>query len=379
MDIKDIRTKIDKVDSDILELFLERMALSEKVAAYKAENNIPITDAARERQLLADIKEKAGNMSEYAYYLFSKLIDVSKAHQRELIGGSTKVRRLIENALMSADTPFPKDGTVACQGTEGANSQQACDKLLPRGDIIYVKTFEAVFDALKAGICDYGVLPIENNLNGSVRAVYDLILQRGYTVVRSYTMQIRHELLAPASAELGSIKKILSHPQAIGQCSNFLAALPREVQIVPCTNTAVAAQMAAEDKTGATASISSPECTALYGLKSLSSNIQDKDSNFTKFILISSKPAIYPGSDRISLGFTCPNKAGALSHVLNILASRGVNIIKLESCPIPGRDFEFMFYAELDCGICDPGVISALEELERYCDRFEFIGSYIEI
>ncbi|MBR6812335.1 MAG: ACT domain-containing protein, partial [Oscillospiraceae bacterium] len=129
----------------------------------------------------------------------------------------------------------------------------------------------------------------------------------------------------------------------------------------------------------ATASISSPECAALYGLKSLSSNIQDKDSNFTKFILIASKPAIYPGSDRISLSFTCPNKAGALSHILNVLASRGINVIKLESCPIPGRDFEFMFYVELDCGVCDPGVISALEELERYCEKFEFIGSYIEI
>ncbi len=376
MKIDEIRAKIDSTDDQLLKLFNERMKLAEDVVNYKKENGLPITDRARERQLLANIKEKAGENEEYAYQLFSKIIDLSKARQRELVSGGTKIKEQIECSLLPAEIVFPKSGSVACQGTEGANSQAACDKLLPKGDIMYVKTFEAVFDAVESGFCKYGVVPIENNTYGSVRSVYELLQKKNFSIVRSVSLNIRHELLAKKDAEMSDITEVYSHEQAIGQCSKFLSKLSSKVKIVPCTNTALAAKAVAECEDNHMAAIASHDCIELYGLHSLQDNIQDNDNNYTKFILITKKPVIYAGSNRISLVLACPNRPGALADILNMFSSHGVNMIKLESCPVSGRNFEFVFYIELDASVRDEGVIPMLEELERTCENFSFLGNY---
>ncbi|MBR4953046.1 MAG: chorismate mutase, partial [Oscillospiraceae bacterium] len=192
MAIENIRQKINEVDDKLLSLFLERMTLSEDVARSKKELGLPIVNREREREVLARIMEKAGDKDEYAYQLFSKLMDLSKARQRELFAGDTKVRVMVEKALRPIDELLPKKGSVAVQGIEGANAQVACDKMLPMGNILYVKTFEAVFNAVESGFCEYGVLPIENNTNGSVRAVYELLLRKNFSIVRATSLHIRH-------------------------------------------------------------------------------------------------------------------------------------------------------------------------------------------
>lgn len=172
MELSEIRRSIDAVDDQLLNLFLERMRLSEAVGAYKNENHLPILNKQREREILTKVSEKAGSQERYAYHLFSTLFELSRSRQAELVNTPTRVGAQIESSLAAAGAAlFPQTGLVACQGVEGANSQVACDRLLPRGSIVYVKTFQAVVSAVESGLCKFGVLPIENSSNGSVRAV----------------------------------------------------------------------------------------------------------------------------------------------------------------------------------------------------------------
>ena len=376
MDLNEIRTQIDRVDSEILKLFLERMHLGEEVAAYKKDNALPVLNKAREREILARVQAEAGDMEPYAYQLFTTLMELSKVRQTLLTAAPSRIRPAIEQALAAPEDVFPKTGTVACQGVEGANSQAACDKLLPRGNILYVKTFEAVFDAVESGLCKFGVVPIENSANGSVRSVYELLQRKHFSIVRATTLHIRHELLAKPGTKLSEITEIYSHEQAIGQCSRYLTGLNGKVKVIPCANTAVAAKMVAEGINPHAAAISSHACAELYGLSMIKDDIQDSDNNYTRFICIAKNPVIYAGANRISLILDCKNEPGALNAILTKIGAYGVNTSKLESCPVTGRNFEFIFFFDLDASVREPGVLALLEELERTSESFTFLGNY---
>ena len=378
MELSEIREKIDAVDDQLLDLFLQRMDLSEEVAAYKNEHHLPILNKERERAILAKVTERSGEKERYAYHLFSTLFELARSRQAELIDAPTRVGAQIKAALADMNEVFPQTGLVACQGVEGANSQVACDRLLPRGNIVYVKTFQAVVSAVESGLCKFGVLPIENSSNGSVRAVYELLQDHNLTIVRSTRLCIRHELLALPGVKMGDITEIYSHEQAIGQCSKFLNSL-NGVRVIPCDNTAAAAKMVAERGDRHVAAISSHPCAALYGLETVSDEIQDSDNNYTRFICVTKDPVIYAGASRISLIIACDNKPGALYEILSMLAALGINMTKLESCPVTGRNFEFIFFLELEASVQEPGVLAMLEELERSCAGFHFLGNYAEV
>ena len=378
MELSEIRTKIDAVDDQLLKLFLERMELSEAVAAYKNEHKLPILNKTREREILAKVTERAGDKERYAYHLYSTLFELARSRQAELISAPTRVAARVEAALASNSEVFPQTGMVACQGVEGANSQVACDRLLPRGNIVYVKSFEAVVAAVESGLCKFGVLPIENSSNGSVRAVYQLLQEHDLSVVRSTRLCIRHELLALPGTKLEDITEIYSHEQAIGQCSKFLGGL-KDVKVIPCGNTAAAAKLVAESGNPHAAAISSHPCAALYGLECVNGSIQDSDNNYTRFICVTKDPVIYAGANKISLIIALDNKPGALYEVLSKLAALDIDMTKLESCPVAGSDFEFVFFLELEASVKDPSVRACLEELERSCAQFQFLGGYAEV
>ena len=378
MELSEIREKIDAVDDQLLDLFLQRMDLSDEVAAYKNAHHLPILNKERERAILAKVTEKSGERERYAYHLFSTLFELARSRQAELISAPTKVAAQVHASLEAGTSVFPQTGLVACQGVEGANSQVACDRLLPRGNIVYVKTFQAVVSAVESGLCKFGVLPIENSSNGSVRAVYELLQDHNLTIVRSTRLCIRHELLALPGVKMGDITEIYSHEQAIGQCSKFLNSL-NGVRVIPCDNTAAAAKMVAERGDRHVAAISSHPCAALYGLDVVSDEIQDSDNNYTRFICVTKDPVIYAGASRISLIIACDNKPGALYDILSKLAALGINMTKLESCPVTGRNFEFIFFLELEASVQEPGVLAMLEELERSCAGFHFLGNYAEV
>ena len=377
MELSEIRARIDAVDDQLLKLFLERMKLAEAVAVYKNEHRLPILNRERERAILAKVTENAGDKERYAYHLYSTLFELARSRQAELIGAPTRVGAQIQASLDAGSQMFPQTGLVACQGIEGANSQVACDRLVPRGSIVYVKTFEAVASAVESGLCKFGVLPIENSSNGSVRAVYQLLQERSLSIVRSTRLCIRHELLALPGVKLEEITEIYSHQQAIGQCSRFLDGL-KDVKVIPCDNTAVAAKLVAESGSRHAAAISSHPCAALYGLECLSNAIQNSDNNYTRFVCVARDPAIYAGASRISLIIAFENKPGALYDILSKLAALDINMTKLESCPVVGSDFEFIFFIELEADVRAPSVRAMLEEMERSCAQFQFLGNYAE-
>ena len=378
MELSEIRKKIDAVDSRLLDLFLERMRLAEEVAAYKNEKRLPILNRQREREILAKVTERAGDKERYAYHLYSTLLELARSRQAELIDAPTRVAEQVRASLAAGDAVFPQTGKVACQGVEGGNSQVACDRLFPRGNLMYVETFDAVVSAVETGLCKFGVLPIENSSNGSVRAVYDLLRKRSLSIVRSTRLCIRHELLALPGVKLEDITEIYSHEQAIGQCSKFLGSLPN-VQVIPYRNTAAAAQMVAQSGNRHAAAISSHPCAALYGLECVSGAIQNSDNNYTRFVCITRDPVIYAGANRISLVVAFENRPGALYEVISKLAALDINMTKLESCPVAGSDFEFIFFLELDASVQDPSVLAMLEEMERSCAQFHFLGNYAEV
>ena len=379
MDLNEMRKRMDEINRGLLDLFLQRMALSEQVAQYKAQNGLPIESRDRERAILTWAAQEAGQYEPYAYRFFTTLFELSKARQRELTDAPSRVREKIERGLAASEAVFPRTGTVACQGVEGANSQAACDALIPRGSILYVKTFEAVFDAVESGLCRFGVVPVENSLGGSVRGVYELLQRKHFSIVRSIKLPIRHTLMAKPGARLEQIREIYSHEQAISQCARFLSGLGKNVNVIPMANTAMAAKMVRESERTDVAAICAPACAQLYGLEPLREDIQDSSRNETTFICIAREPVIYEGADRISLILACENKPGALEGILSKFSAHGVNLRKLESCPVAGSGYEFIFLMELEASVREPGVLPMLEDLERSCPLFLFLGCYTQV
>ncbi len=379
MELNELRSQIDQIDDEMLELFLKRMDVSEKVASYKAAHGLPVLNREREREILAEMMSRGGEDRElYVYRLFSTLMDLSKARQAELLSGGTKVGDSVRQMLSHEEAVFPKTGMIACQGVEGGNSQEACDRLFPRGSILYVKTFEAVFQAVQTGLCRFGVVPIENSSNGSVRSVYALMEKYHFSIVRSTRQWIHHTLLAKPGTKPEDVRTIYSHEQALGQCSKYLEKNPG-ISVVPCANTALAAKMVAQDTDGHCAAIASKRCAELYGLDVLDENVQDSDNNYTRFVCITKDPVMYEGADHISLIVSCAHKPGALHEMLSKPAAFGINLIKLESCPVAGRNFEFDFFVELEASLKERGVISMLEDLERTNQEVTFLGNYAEV
>ena len=249
---------------------------------------------------------------------------------------------------------------------------------MPFANIVYVKNFEGVFQAVENGLCEYGILPIENSLHGTVGAVYDLMQNYKFHVIRSFKLQISHSLLVNPGVKLADIKEVVSHEQALGQCSNFLKDL-KNVKNTVCENTAVAARYVADSGRKDVAAISSKQCARLYDLAILSEDIQNSDHNFTRFICISKNLRIYPGANRISLIVSVPHRPGALYRMIAKFSALGLNLVKLESRPIPGKNFEFMFYFDLEASVYSPEVLQLLDDLSNEPETFVLLGCYTEI
>ena len=376
MEINEIRSRIDELDKSLLPILLKRL----QFCADAANTGVltPAEIKSREREILRWASEQGGDMELYVNRFYTALFELGRAYRETNSPLGGKIRRDIAEALSKETGEFPETGMIAVQGVEGANSQMAADSLFPRGNLIFVKSFEAVFDAVESGLCRFGVLPIENSSNGSVRANYELLNRKNVRIVRSTRLCIRHELLARPGATLESIREIRSHEQALGQCSEFLKSLGDRVKITPCANTAMAAELASKSPTGEIAAIASHPACELYGLVPIAESIQNSDNNYTRFICISRECEIYPGSDRISLILALKHRPGALYEILARLTALDINLIKLESCPIVGHDFEVMFFFEMQGSVRDPRVAAMLESLEQSCESFKFLGNYSE-
>ncbi len=377
-DLEELRGQLDQIDQQMVDLFRERMELSGQVAEYKREKGIPVLDAGRERALLGKVGERAGEeLADYAQSMYRTILSASRSYQHAKLGLSSSVYDSIRRALAETPQLFPQRPTVACQGIEGAYSQVACGRLFKAPTILFFQTFDHVFKAVESGMCQYGILPIENSTAGSVKAVYDLMIRHNFSIVRSARLKVSHNLLAKHGTKLEDVKEVFSHEQAISQCANYLA--ERGVKVTVVENTAVASRMVAQSDRTDVAALSSRFCAEQYGLNILQENVQDQDNNYTRFICISKKPEIYPGADRTSLMMTLPHKPGSLYNVLAKFYALNINLQKLESRPLPDREFEFMFYFDLECSVYAPEMERLFRDLETESEHLRYLGTYNEV
>ena len=379
MDLSEYREQIDGIDRELLRLFCERMETSAGIAAYKKANSLPVLDPRREREKLLRVREQTPDgLKDYAVNLYSLLFELGRSYQNRLLGEESGLTREIERAITETPPLFPETPVVACQGVEGSYQENACDRLFRLPEIFYFSTFEAVFRAIEQGLCRYGVIPVENSTAGSVNAVYDLMMRYDFRIVRSVRLKIDHCLLAKPGVRFEEIREIYSHEQALSQCAGFLAAHPG-IRAVPCENTATAAKLVADSSRRDAAALASRSCRSLYGLETLAESVQDRGNNQTRFVCISRDLEIYPGADRTSLMLVLPHKPGSLYKLLSRFYALGININKLESRPIPERNFEFMFYFDLETSVYAPEFLQLMAELPGLCESFSYLGSYSEV
>lgn len=377
MDLNETRERIDSIDNELIKLFKDRMDAVCDVARYKKENGLPIYNGQREREVINKVvAELPEELALYAKVLYNTLFSVSRGYQTKMIDGESEIVDKIKKALATTDNMFPKSAVVACQGTEGAYSQKACEKLFVNPSVMYFDTFKGVLDAVSMGMCRYGILPLENSVHGTVTEVYDLLSSYDFSIVKVAKIQINH-VLAAKKKDI-KIKEICSHRQAIGQCDKYLKTLSG-VTVTQYDNTAMAAEMVANSDRDDLACICSKECAQIYGLHIINDNIIDSDNNYTRFICISKTPEIYPGADKISFVITLPHTAGSLYAVMSKFAAAGINLTKIESRPIAGRDFEFEFYFEVEASVYSEELYAVLSEMENSEEKFKFFGCYREV
>lgn len=380
MSIEALRKEIDSTDEALLTLFKKRMELSGQIGEEKQAQGLPVWDPAREREKLQQVMTQAPE-GQGAYYgsFFDLLFEFSRGQQQALRREGSGLYAQIEEALEGTPKRFPQQATVACQGVEGAFSQQACEKLFAMPSIQHFKTFESVFAAVESGFCDYALLPLENSTAGSVTQIYDLMQRHRFHIVRSVRMKVDHNLLAPEGVQRAEIKEIFSHEQAIAQCAAYLEKLGADITITRVENTAAAAEFVARSGRRDVAAIASHRCTQLYGLNCLDRDIQDYANNHTRFICLSKKLEIYPGADRSSIMLVLPHRPGALYKALSRCYALGINLNKLESRPLPQRDFEFMFYFDLDTSVYAQEFARFIEDMDSISESFTYLGSYSEV
>lgn len=377
MDLQDYRAELDRIDDEIAALFKRRMETVRNVADYKKEHNTPVLNAGRERDILYRVTGACGEeLQEYTKILYSTILELSRDYQENRL--NTGESALCRDILAAAESsgPFPSRAVVACQGIEGAYSQIACTKMFALPQIMYFGRFDGVFRAVENGMCRYGILPIENSSAGSVTEVYDLMEKFNCKIVRSLKLKIEHQLLSRPGVKLADVKEVVAHEQALNQCSDFLKS--SGVKVTVFSNNAAAAKYVSESGRDDVAAIASESCAQLYGLEALPCKVSNTDHNYTRFICISKNMEIYHGANKITFLTSTSHRPGSLYSLIAKFATRGLNISKLESRPIPGKDFEFRFYFDVEASVRAEETQAVLSQLEKE-PFFTFLGAYSEV
>lgn len=379
MNLSDVREKINAIDEQMVKLFVERMEVAGEVAKVKAEQNIPVLDKNREREVVRKVSEMAGDkFGLYIEALYNTMFDVSRSYQSTLLLKESDLTKELTENIKNPKMEFPKKGIIACQGVAGSYANKATERLFPKGTPIFFDEFENVFDAVEKGLCQYGVLPVENSSAGSVTAVYDLMVRHKFSIVKSIKLHVNHSLLGKKGMKMENIKEIISHDQALQQCSEILKSMPH-VKITRFPNTATAAKFVSETDRDDIVAISSEECAKIYGLEILKEDVQNHQNNHTRFICITKDMEVYAGADKISLMIGLQHSPGALYEMIGKIASYGLNLSKIESRPIPGKDFEFRFYFDIEGSVFSNDVINLLRDMENASDKFSFLGCFSEV
>ncbi len=362
-----LRYEIDQIDKEIVALFEKRMDVAQKVGAYKKEKGLPVLVPEREKKVIENRLSLVKNPAykKYTEDLFTSIMELSRRLQSA--GGAKNTPRI---------TPKKETPTVAFLGNSGSYSEQAAMNCFPdAASYVSAKDFNALFALLKSGDADYSVVPVENTSTGAIGDVLDLLYAYGYYIIGETVLKIDHVLAAPKGATLSGIKTVYSHPQALSQCAAFLSSMPH-VQTVSKNSTSEAALYVKEQNNLENAAIVSRHAATLYGLDVIQEDIQKNDQNTTRFLAISKEMWIEKEADKISLAFTLPHKSGSLLTALSAFSDEGLNLLHIESRPLPGRNFEYLFYTDFAGNLAGEKEKKALSKLETLTSSLSILGNY---
>ena len=341
------------------------MDVAKQVGAYKKEHNLPVFVPEREQ---AVIESRVAALQNPAY--------------GEITADFFNHVMQLSRRLQQAEAEVPMEGfaqeraKIAYLGRPGSFSEEALFKLFPKAQqAVASETFQGIFSLLKDDGVDYGVLPIENTSTGTITEVLDLLCANDFYIIGEAVLKIRQNLAAVPGTHLSDIRRVYSHPQALAQCSTFLSTL-RDVQKIPLESTADSAHFVASQTDGQSAAIVSKRAADLYGLTLLQENIQENDLNTTRFVVIAKEKKYCAGADKISLVFTLPHESGSLHSVLSCFAEHGLNLLYIESRPLPGRNFEYSFYTDFSGNPNGVQEQKALEEIKSLASSLRILGCY---
>ena len=373
-----LRGSIDEVDRQIVSLFERRMAITQQVGEYKKGVGMPVMDAAREREVIAKKLACLTNqeLRTDVTLLYETIMGISRRQQRKLVQeGESPIYARVRESIASARQPVAAP-RVVYQGEPGAYSEMAAMNFFGE-DIraVGLKQFEDVFAAIKSGSADYGVLPIENTTSGAIRQIYDLLTEYECYMVGETTVRVTHCLMALPGATMEGIRSVYSHEQGLFQSEGFLNEHP-DWKRVPQDDTAGSALMVAKSGDLTKAAICSKRSAELYGLEILAEGINNNLMNTTRFVVVSPKMELREGRDKVCTCFRVPHQSGSLHEILTIFAVHGLNMVRLESRPVQGHNFEYMFFLEFSGDLLDPVMPAVLRELTQSTDGFRVFGNF---
>ncbi len=378
-ELEQYRREIDAIDGELVQLFLRRMEVTGNVGRYKQERGIPVLDAGRERQVIAAkiaLTDDPARKADVAA-LYESIMAISRRQQRTLVqeGEEDPGFAAYLAALREARLPL-EHPRVVYQGEPGAYSEEAAVGFFgPEVESVGLPWFGDVFAALDRREADYAMLPIENSSTGSIRQVYDLLGQYQYYVVGEWQVKVDHCLMALPGVGLDDIKTVYSHEQGLMQSEKFLDE-HRDWRRIPTLDTAGSAKQVAETGDRTAAAICSRRAAEIYGLRILKEGVNHNDWNYTRFVVVSPKMELREGRNKISAIFRLPHQSGSLHEILTIFAVQGLNLMKLESRPIPGRSWEYLFFLEFTGDLSAPGMEGVLHELSQLSAEFRLLGNF---
>lgn len=374
MDLLEIRGRIDEIDSQIVELYEKRMELCEEVAQYKIETGKKVFDRTREQEKLAKVKSLTHNEfnAKGVEELFEQLMSMSRKMQYQMLAEAGSLGKL---PFIGVDELETGKARVVFQGAEGAYSQIAMQRYF--GDKVnsfHVDTFRDAMSAIDEGSADFAVLPIENSTAGMVSEIYDLLAEFENYIVGEQIIQIEHCLLGVPGAKLSDIRTVYSHPQSLMQSARYLA--DHDWRQISMQNNAFAARKVSEDGDPTQAAIASELAGELYGLEILKKGVNQSDTNSTRFIIVTNQKIFRKDASRISICFEVPHQSGSLYHMLSHFIYNNLNMTKIESRPIPDRNWEYRFFVDFEGNLADGAVKNAIRGLRDEARNMRILGNY---
>lgn len=374
MDLSELRDTLDDIDCQIVMLYEKRMDVCGQVAAYKIETGKRVFDKEREQQKLKTVSELVHNefYARGIRELFEQIMAISRKLQYQMIAEQKGTGRL---SFMELENIGCKKCRVVFQGAEGAYSQAAMMEYFGEEvDSFNVNTFRDAMLAIDEGSADFAVLPIENSSAGIVSEIYDLLVEFENYIVGEQIIKIEHCLMAVPGTNLKDIQTVYSHPQSLMQSSHYL--YEKGWQQISMKNNAYAAKKVADDKDKTQAAIASATAAKIYGLDILERSVNDLKDNSTRFIIVTNQKVFAKGASKVSLCFEVNHESGALYHALSHLIYNGLNMTKIESRPLAGRNWEYRFFLDFEGNLTDSAVKNALRGLREETKNMKILGNY---